>query len=174
MVTYSEDDVVDFSEFGYAWRFSGNPWGEITDEEKDAIKILSKERSNLVYVAGTPLRSSGNVNIKQYHVVSEQYFTCELKDEAEERAWLDSLPIKESEDIYINYWGPDISVITTWKIFKEHYDDFWYEDQINLFDDTLDWALLLGHNGWMDYVEKNPPRYVVDESKFNHGKGMCI
>lgn len=150
MITYTTDDVIQIEDTPFAWRFSGEPWGTLSNAQRSVIFPLSEKRGKDIKEAGRVLRQSYPpiVNTSLYRVISE----TSLEDEHDVLCWLTFLPIIGSEGIYIS-WGDDQPVATAWDIFIQLWDDFWYPfDVVNIFDDTLQWAVLLGPEEWAVHI----------------------
>ncbi|HEY3282147.1 MAG TPA: hypothetical protein VGN26_07725 [Armatimonadota bacterium] len=171
MVTYSESDLIPRAEFPFAWRLTDPSRGDIPSAEALArLHPLNDQRSREVWEYGSvKLRRWGPhaLRTENYHAVS----VCSLEgcDEAdEERAyqWLRGLPVPLAEQVYVTCWRePPVVLATDWSTFTETWTDLWYPfDVVDVFDDSLEWAVLLGPEEFAVLAKRGavPPELLED------------
>lgn len=177
MVNYSSDEIVSIENFPYYWRISGKPWGLLTNEQRLGIRPMIAKRSLEICYMGRQLRNKEIpiVNIDQYHVVSEQSLNTDNPSKQRVIAqWLKSIPIDSTEQVYC-CWRNDVAVIVTWGILMQVWEDLWYPfDIIDVFDESLMWAILIGPEEFAVYIEHG--QSINGQTEFNAGYRLvkCI
>ncbi len=156
MVTYSATDVIPMRNFIYEWRITDDRWDSLPSEILEHIIPLSSERSEQICQRGRAFRQeeSPHAPSSSYHTVSQ----CSLEsvdsaDDEHIQQWFKTLPIKQIEQVYIS-WGDNVAAITEWSIFTKVWNSLWYTfDAVEVFDDTLKWAVLFGPEEIATYLE---------------------
>jgi hypothetical protein len=160
MVTFDTSQIINIAGFAYAWRITDPKWDKLPNAVLRQLKPLSEAASRVVDEKSMSLRRRGPFIVceENYRIVSD----CSLVDaEPHEvqriRSWFLGLPIESSEQIYVHWANvePTTTIVTEWATFREVWDSLWYPfDALDVFDDTLAWAVLMEQEEQALYVEK--------------------
>lgn len=162
----NKSDKVPIRDFLYGWRFTDPKWDKLPEDILSKIQPLSPQQSELIERAGTALRFHGPYVAKTdaYNIVSQ----TSLVENTEQDSitignWFDALSGNETrKEVYVS-WVSTVTpaaVIAPWKIFVQYWNSFFYPfDVVNVFDDSLNWAVLLGQEEYAVYVERRSDRF---------------
>lgn len=160
MVNCIASEIVGMGDFAHAWRLTDSRWDKLGDDLLGRIHPLSPQRCREVEELSKVMRNHGpyTPRTENYHIVSGTSLVEETEEDSRRiLQWLSSLPIKEDEGIYVN-WGniaPCTAVVTDWDTFRQVWSSFWYPfDVVDVFDDSLNWGVLLGQEEHAVYVER--------------------
>ena len=173
VVTIDPSDLRPISAFPFAWRITDERWTKLPSEELREIAFLSDEASVRVFQRFEQFPTIGMAfDAQKYHVVSD----CRLDDTSKQavQEWFASLPIRPSEQVYVSWCGnPPAVAVMPWSIFTRRYDDFWYPfDRLAVYDDTLEWAVLLGPEERAIFILRGGVAPETPES--DPSRGLCL
>jgi hypothetical protein len=171
MVTYNLSDTVDITDFPYAWRVTEERWARLPDALLHRLKCLNSEKAAAVCQQGRGFRApNALINGAEYHGKIGISLDYENDDGIRcIREHLLSLPIRGSEEVYVS-WSNDAALISDWSTFCLIWDDLWYPfDVIEVFDDSLDWAVLMGPEEYAIYVESGHIREDMPDIELTYG-----
>lgn len=159
MVTYAGDDVIALEDFSYAWRFLEAKYTDMSVEAVRDLVPLSAERSKQVCALGAGIRNSGSpyVNTARFSAVREHRLAREDEASDADYEWFSAIPIAPNERVYVS-WRNDVTLVTSWESFIAHWEDTWYPfDTVDVFDETMRWAVLIGPEECAVYAEAVEP-----------------
>jgi hypothetical protein len=146
---------IPLAAFPYAWRFLDERWDMLPQRVLDRLRPLDPEASQAVTQRGRVLRRGGPfvVNTDRYRAVAGHTLVSDdLPGDALVRRWLAGLPIGAGEAVYVS-WGNGAVLVTDWETCVEVWDSLFYPfDTVDVFDDTLAWAVLMGPEEWAVFV----------------------
>lgn len=155
MVSYSDDDSLPTGHTTYAsWHISDEMLDKLSNDLLRKLHALSPERARQISAQGCGLRQelleSRVGNLVATHSLSE----ADFENSAGIAQWFAQLPIENSSQIYIS-WGDKHVIITEWSVFLALWDNLYYpHDTIDLFDNSLSWALMFGPNNQVVFARK--------------------
>ncbi len=159
MIKRTVGDTISIDEFAYNWRINDAHWDKLSDDLLRQILPLSAKRVQEVMEAAKSLYHPGPYMLRteNYHAKSQASLETDTPGNAVlTNEWLSSLPIASDEEIYVCWLTSDAAVITSWGIFKHVWESLWYPfDFVAVFDETLNWAVLLGREEIAVYAERD-------------------
>jgi hypothetical protein len=182
MVTYQSSDIIPMSEFEYAWRITDAKWSSLPEETLRRIKPMGARRSKQLFESSPLCGGPGwpyPFDPASYHATRQ--LSLEAEDApANERIreqgkqWYRRLPIAPENEVYLCWAvGEGVAAVTDWHTFTDVWDDLWYPfDRMCVFDDSRDWALLLGMEEYAVFIERGPVDPLLPKSDPTYG--MCL
>jgi hypothetical protein len=151
VVVYHSTDTIPISDFALAWRITDARWTSLPERLLSRIMPFSDRKSK-------ELLDKASFDPAQYHA-ARQASLEEESDYDKERVqkWLRELPIPTSQDVYLCWQvGEGVAAATDWSTFVEVWDDLWYPfDRLCVFDETRQWAVVLGPEEQAVFIERN-------------------
>lgn len=151
MVVYHPTDTIPISDFEFAWRITDARWAALPERLLNRINPFSDRKSK-------ELLDKSCFDPAQYHAARQ----ASLEDEgdvnkARVQKWFRELPIAASQDVYLCWQvGEGVAAATDWSTFVEVWNDLWYPfDRLCVFDETRQWAVLLGPEEQAVFMERN-------------------
>ena len=160
MVDYSSLDVIPIGEFEFAWRITDPKWSSLPQETLKRIKALSDARGKQIFEK-SPLFGRRNLpfDAGRYHAIAQSSLEENGGPNGDRlKRWFRRLPNANDVECYLCWHvGEGIAAVTDWATFTEVWQDLWYPfDRLCVFDETLDWALLLGPEEYAVFIERGP------------------
>jgi hypothetical protein len=175
MVHYNQADTVPLTDFPYCWRFTPPWWDAPSETPTSSITALNEAVGARVHNQSHELRNVYKlyVNINAYHVTNDvSLVDVQPEDACRVKEWLLQLPIKGTEQVYVN-WYNDAAVALLWEHFAAAWDCFWYPfDILTVFDDSMNWAVLLGPEEWAVYIERGSVSVESSAQDRDSGKNL--
>jgi hypothetical protein len=158
MVTYHPGDAIPLSDFEFACRITDSQWSSLPDRVLHRIKPLSTCKSKELLEQSPFGDSRGRLfDDGQYHGTRNVSLEGENDSDRERvKRWFRELPIPSNQDVYL-WWqvGDGVAAVTDWATFIEVWDDLWYPfDRLCVFDQTREWAVLLGPEERAVFIER--------------------
>jgi len=142
--------VIPIEEHSLSWRFI-----DIPKEHLNQFKPLDNSASKFLsdYII--------NKEVHQDVPFKEGFFkdieSIEIQDfsDGDIKKWLFDLDFPINNEIFLS-WSPTDAMIISWKLLIQYFDCFYYlvSDDLTVFDQTLNWALLFFHEGEIYYGKK--------------------
>jgi hypothetical protein len=140
-------------------------YDNLPKEHKDQIFLLDKEASKFIYSFLDNSKMTDKVNPHNYDGKTWKPFPPNFFKTVEEftnfsdfnlvKKWLfkTGIPFKTNVFILPNYGEQPI--LTTWKIVLKYAEDIFFNDDIIIFDQTLNWCLYFFHHDHLYYGKGN-------------------
>lgn len=164
-----KDNIIDLNDFRLKWRFTDESYNVLPDLHLGQLKPLNKRASNFLWNytisvdlhKDTPFKKGFFKNIDKAKILDGN--ESDIKKQLYKRG----LPF--NKEVYLS-WQPDEGMIVPWKILIKYFDDFYYSgsDDLTIFDDSLNWALLFYHESeiYFGSNEKYTPSNNFDDNEF--------
>lgn len=147
MVTFGEEERIPIQDFVYAWRLTDEKYDLLPEKLLERVTFLNQSASERIQRPDEPLRDNLAPNERLYEI--HEAMSLKGSDSADHdryRHWLASLPVPCSEQIYVLYQGSEPhAVVLDWFTFVATWDSWWYADDLDVFDDSMGWALIIHH-----------------------------
>lgn len=120
----------------------------LPQEHKDQIYFLNDEASLFLrnYISSSKM-ATGPVwkpfNDKYFKTIEE--FQVHENSDDEIKKWLYNKPIRFDKFVYLQNESNGHSATLTWKMIIKYWKDFFFADDIMIFDETLNWGLFYFH-----------------------------
>jgi protein phosphatase len=175
MIHYASSDFIPLREFAFAWR--------LTDAGKSMLPAATLQRIRAL----TPARAKqlkeispgfGQQSLRFDPVRYRAIKQCSLGENTEFdsqriKAWLRGLSISPESEIYLSWANEGVAAFTDWATFTIAWNDLWYPfDRLSVFDDSSDWAVILGPEEYAVYIasrQADPQLPAKDTVQFNYG-----
>lgn len=149
MVTFVDRELLPLEQFVLAWRITNAKWDHLPEQALNRIFALTPEGVGRVAAMAKEFRSETYPLLPKaalWQVKTPFSFEEESpEDTTRINRWLSALPIASDEQVYIHWATHRAAIMTDWATFQAYWNSFVYPfDAVTLFDDSLDWALLLG------------------------------
>jgi hypothetical protein len=157
MVAYHPSDTIPMSTFEFAWRITNAQWSSLPEKVLSRIKPLSPSKSTEL-LQKSPFEGTVDqlFDPGQYHVTRQVSLEGESNSEKQRvKKWFGELPVPANQEIYLCWQvGDGVAAVTDWATFIEVWDDLWYPfDRLCVFDETRQWAVLLGPEERAVFIE---------------------
>jgi len=138
---------------------------KLPQEHKDQIFILDKEASKFIYDFLDNSKMTDKVNPQNYDGKNWRPFPANYFKTIEEftdfrdfslvKKWLykRGIPFKTNVFLLPNYGSQP--VLTTWKIVLKYSEDIFFNDDIIIFDQTINWCLYFFHHDHLYFGKDN-------------------
>lgn len=138
------DHLIPISDFRLKWRFTEEKYNVLPEIHLSQIKPLDKAASIFLsnYVSETGLHANIPFKNNYFRTIDKAKILENNKQEI--KKWLYQRGLPFDKEVYLNY-DQNNSLIVPWKIFIKYFDDFYYSDDLTIFDESLQWALLFYH-----------------------------
>lgn len=136
--------TISISDFKQKWRFRDI---KVPDIHLSQIKPLDKDAANFLtnYISDTDLHADVPFKKKYFRTIDKAKIhrsgnTQEIKK------WLYQRGLPFDRNVFLS-WDKDTAMIVPWKILIKYYDGIFYSgcDDLTVFDESLQWALLFYH-----------------------------
>ncbi len=146
----SFENIVDFGismdDFRLKWRFTDEKYDKLPKQHLNQLIPLEKDASKFLW------SFVENTNLYKDIPFNKDYFSTIDKakifegNEKEIKKWLFQRGFPFDKKVYLS-WQPEESMIVPWKLLIKYFDSFYYgaSDDLTVFDESLDWALLFYH-----------------------------
>jgi hypothetical protein len=146
--------------FELKWRFTDERWNKLPDEDLARIHPHAKPETEELLRLGESLRHGYPFKLRTdlYHGTSEMSLLG-IGEEADAavRDWIRTLPVPANRRVFVVWFNYYLSLETDFEIFATYWNDFYYPfNVIAVFDDALDWAVLMGPEEGAVFVERGP------------------
>lgn len=152
---------VDLAMSPLGWRFTDNKWDLLPDRIQSRIHAISDVVSQEIQEKSRQFHHIGwrDVNVQDYHISS----TASLEEDKHNSSqiikhWFLKLDIPLDALVYLTWhnFNDAVAYVTEWGIFVEYWNSFFYPfDILNIFDDTMQWAVLCGTEEVARYICQN-------------------
>ena len=154
------DHIIPLSEFSMKWRFTEEKYNILPEIHLNQIEPLDKEGSSFLadYLSKIGLHANIPFKNNYFRTIDKARILEDNKQEI--KKWLYHRGLPFDKKVYLNY-NQDSSLIVPWKIFVKYFDDFYYSDDLTIFDESLQWAILFYHEDEIyfgskkDYIPSN-------------------
>jgi len=138
------DHVIPISNFALKWRFTEEEYNQLPQLHLDQLKPLDQEASKFLwdFIAATRLHSDFPFKSNFFKNIDE--IKIFEGNERDIKKWLFQRRIPFDRMVFLSY-QPDTAMIVPWKLLVKYFDDFYYSDDLTVFDQSLSWALLFFH-----------------------------
>lgn len=136
--------VIPMDDFSLKWRFTEEKYDVLPDEHLEQLKPLSKEASLFLsnYISMRSLHQDLPFKENFFRTIDKAKITS--GNEKEIKKWLYQRGIPFQKNVFLS-WEPTNAMIVPWKLFVKYFDSFYYADDLTIFDQSMDWALLFYH-----------------------------
>jgi len=170
----SELTYRSFDEFPLKWRFTDPKHVLLSDEHLAQVRPLDEKSSRKLwsFILESNLHASDPFLEDFFQSVESISIPNSTGDYAEEdsrvRKWLYRCALPFDKRVLLS-WQPELAVETTWKMLVKYWSDFYYpvSDDLTVFDESLQWALLFHHNEKV-FFGTNSPRSEDTEQVVAH------
>jgi hypothetical protein len=154
------DHVVSMEEFKLSWRFIEKKYNILPEDHLHQLMPLNMAASQFLsnYISKTnlhadvPFKRDFFRNIDSTHILEG--------NEQEIKKWLYQRGIPFEKKVFLS-WDSYTSMLVPWKLLIKYFDDFYYADDLTVFDESLNWALLFFHEG--DIFFGTNERYILSD-----------
>lgn len=133
--------------FPLSWRITDERWSKQSEEVLSRLVFLNSERARLLTAQTRVFRYEYPWRLRYESWHAEESTSLDYRNDSDVnlvRRWLDNLPVTRDTEVYV-VWARQTALVTRWETMAAIWDDLFYPfDEMNVFDDTLGWALLLG------------------------------
>jgi hypothetical protein len=139
-----KDHVISMDDFNLKWRFTDENYDKLPQLHIDQLKPLDHPASKFLwdFIVATNLHN----DIPFKHDFFRNIDKAKILEgnEKEIKKWLYQRRIPFDKMVYLSY-QPDTAIIVPWKLLIKYFDSFYYSDDLTVFDQSLNWALLFFH-----------------------------
>ena len=146
-----------------AWTLLGSAddYDKLPESHKEQILFLDKKATNFIYEFLSCTKLAGYDNSDPFSKGNfktvETYNDFEEIEESSQRLkkWLfnRSIPFRTWVYVLPNYG--DHPLLMTWKMVIKYSFDLFFNDDVTVFDDTLNWCLCYFHHDWLTFGKDN-------------------
>jgi len=159
MAVYQSTDTIPISDFEFAWRITDAQWSSLPEGVLTRIKPLSTRKSKELLDESPFEKTVGRpFDPVRYHATREVSLEGGTDFEKQRvKRWLLELPIPPNQEVFLAWQVSDgVAAVTDWSTFVEVWDDLWYPfDRLCVFNETRQWAVLLGPEEQAVFIEEN-------------------
>lgn len=145
------DHTIPVNDFSLNWRFIENLPLSVANQ----LKPLNQTASTFLNAVITDKRLHQHMPFKKgfFNKVEKIKITGNNDDAI--RGWLSALQIPLDKQVFLS-WDNSTNMIAPWGLVIQYFDDFYYpsSDDLTIFDQTLNWAVLFSHSGVVYYGTK--------------------
>jgi hypothetical protein len=139
-----QEHVIPMDDFALKWRFTESEYNILPDEDLNQLKPLDSDASKFLndFIKKSKLHWDVPFTKGFFKVVNSIY----NGDRQDVIKWLTETGIQSDNRVFLSY-GERWAIIVPWKLLVKYFDDFQYADDLTVFDEQLNWALLFFHEG---------------------------
>lgn len=150
MIELHDSDFEPIDDFPFLWRWTEENHTLFLPQELEAIRPLKADLAQKLHHEMLKVDRPNGLNRN----VTEDLRVIESNDENDDeiRNWLINLPVHETEQVILS-WASDTAIMTTWKLFREKWSDFWYpsSDDLTVTNCSMSWVLAVYHYGRFEW-----------------------
>lgn len=135
--------IINIEDFSLYWRFEGEPFPErdlrmIEPLNMQGAKLLSDFLKNADLHAEEPFKTGFFKTVDYTNITDDNAVFI--------KEWLYGKGISPDKKVYL-IWDMETAAIVPFKVLVEYFEDFYYpsSDDLTVFDEGLNWALLFHH-----------------------------
>lgn len=140
------EHITPIDNFELKWRFIYERYDKLREKDLELIKPLDKEASNFLneFIVKSNLHKDFPFEKDFFQTVEEA--TISDGNEEEIKTWLFNRGLSLVKNVFLS-WDVNNSLIVPWEILIKYFDSFYYpsSDDLTVFDQSLNWALLFFH-----------------------------
>lgn len=159
MVTIRQEDLIDIDAFPFVWRITREPWDVLPAETLVKIHPLGASRAEDLHERSSVAFRDSNWYFPRQDGFEQRIGGSGIEGITEEsnegvKETLRSFPIDADEQVYVTWHqGLHPAIFIRWGDFIPIWDSLVYPfDIVNVFDDTMRWAVLFGPEDGFVYV----------------------
>ena len=153
-------------DFDLSYRFTDALWDVLPPDALAGIRPLDYQSCNDLRQIELQFRNKGPYNLVKsaYSVVSTRDLSGEgTSDETDDSRWFSDVLPQDATDVYVSWFNSTRSLVALVKreVFAQFWSSFFYPfDVVNVFDDTGEWACLLGPEEGALYCVANAEQHL--------------
>lgn len=140
------EHVIPISDFQLKWRFTEEDYNILPEIHLNQLKPLDKAGANFLADFISKNNLHNGVPFKKDFFKSIEETRITMNNESEIKKWLYRRGISFDKLVYLS-WSTNVAMIVPWKLVVKYFNDFQYSDDLTVFDESLNWALLFFHEG---------------------------
>ena len=136
--------VIPINDFRLKWRFTDDKYDKLPDLHLSQLKPLDNLASQFLwdYISQTNLHFDIPFKKDFFKTIDKAKISGD--NEKEIKKWLYHRGLPFDKDVFLS-WQPTDAMIVPWKLFIKYFNTFYYADDLTVFDESLNWALLFYH-----------------------------
>jgi hypothetical protein len=148
--------VTTIDNFELKWRFIYERYDKLPKDDLELIEPLDNEASFFLndFIVKSNLHKDFPFEKDFFQTVEESLFSD--GNEEEIKIWLFNRGLSLEKNVFLS-WDSKNALIVPWKILIKYFDSFYYpsSDDLTVFDQSLNWALLFFHDDRIFFGTKN-------------------
>jgi hypothetical protein len=142
------EHIIPISDFELSWRFTEERYNVLPEIHLNQLRPLDKLAANFLsnYISEIGLHNHVPFKKDFFKVIDE--ISSSNDNESEIKKWLYRRGLPFGKEVCV-VWNHNEAMIVPWKLLIKYFDDFAYpgSDDLTVFDESLNWALLFFHEG---------------------------
>ena len=145
------DHTIPVHDFSLNWRFIENLPLSVADQ----LKPLNQTASDFLNEKITDKQLHRDRPFKKGFFNKIENIEITAGNDEGIREWLSALDIPLDKQVFLS-WDNSTNMIAPWGLVIQYFDDFYYpsSDDLTIFDQTLNWAVLFAHYDVIYYGTK--------------------
>jgi hypothetical protein len=137
---------VPIENFGLKWRFTDGSFDRLPDNHLEQLKTLDKEAAKFLWDYITEKELHKDIPFKKDFFKTVESFSILDDNEREIKTWLYGFGIPIDKPVFLS-WDKENVIIAPWEILIKYIGSFYFNssDDLTVFDQNLDWAVLFCH-----------------------------
>lgn len=136
--------VIPMDKFSLKLRFTDERYDKLPDQHINQLMPLDKQAAKFLweFIFNTNLHNDTPFEKGFFRTIDKARILN--GNEKEIKKWLYQRGIPFDKYVFLSY-QPTEAMIVPWKLLIKYFDNFYYADDITVFDRSLTWALLFYH-----------------------------